>query len=149
MQEFFHQNIINIQLLVPSRLHNSFSQFFLLKLEFKINKKWNNLTYEEGSFSKTCQFFSLHWTLTSNFKFEACLEKNRSTLDEKENDCSIRRPISNLCVYFDFFFFIVTLDDRVLCELALSLIELALTLFVNEFQPLDAIILKRVTVNFY
>lgn len=59
-----------------------------------------------------------------------------------------RRPISNLCVYFDFFFFTVTLDDRVLCELALSLIELALTLFVNEFQPLDAIILKRVTVNF-
>ena len=36
-----------------------------------------------------------------------------------------KRAISNLCVYFDFFFFIVTLDDRVLCELALSLIELA------------------------
>ena len=60
-----------------------------------------------------------------------------------------KRAISNLCVYFDFFFFIVTLDDRVLCELALSLIELALTLFVNESQPLYAIILKRVTVNFY
>ena len=58
----------------------------------------------KGNYSQTCQFFLLHRTLTSNLKFEACLKKNRSRLDEKANDCGM--------IVFLF-------------ELALSLIELA------------------------
>ena len=85
----------NNELQVSSRLHNCSPKFTIITI-ITIRTRRN--------FPPKCLFFLLHRTLTSNLKFEACLKKNRSRLDEKANDCGM--------IVF-------------LCELASSLIELA------------------------